>query len=158
MTDHTLVLIRHAKSDWSGDEPDLDRPLAPRGRRQAPVSGAWLAANLRLDRAVVSPAARARATWELVAAELEDRPDVVYDERAYAAPASTLLDIVREQPDAATTVALVGHNPGMEDLLTLLTGEDEPMPTSAIAVVDLAGPWSAAGPGARLRTAGRPPG
>jgi phosphohistidine phosphatase len=158
MTDHTLVLIRHAKSDWSGDERDFDRPLAPRGRRQAPVSGAWISDNLRLDAVVVSPAARARATWDLVAAELDYQPGVTHDVRVYAASADTLLDVVREQPDDASTVALVGHNPGLEDLLALLTGTDEPMPTSAVAVIDLDGPWSAAGPGARLRTAGRPPG
>jgi phosphohistidine phosphatase len=158
MTDRTLVLIRHAKSDWSGGEPDVDRPLAPRGRRQAPESGAWIAENLRLDRAVVSPAARAKATWDLVAAELDDPPRVVHDERVYGASAQALLEVVREQPDDASTVALVGHNPGLEDLLGLLTGAYEPLPTSAVAVIDLDGPWSTAGPGARLRTAGRPPG
>jgi len=158
MTARTLVLIRHAKSDWSGDEDDYDRPLAKRGRRQAPESGAWIAANLSLDLAVVSPAARAQITWELVAAELAEEPEVRLDERVYAAWGRELLAVVRELPDSATTVALVGHNPGLEDLLAELIGEWVPMPTSAVAVVDLEGPWSWAGPGAVLRTAGRPPG
>src|SRR6478735_578713 len=62
----TLVLLRHAKSDWSTGEPDPRRPLAGRGRRQAPEAGRWLAANLdAIDLAVVSPATRARQTWEL---------------------------------------------------------------------------------------------
>lgn len=75
----------------------------------------------------------------------------------YAASSRTLLAIVRELPDTATTVAMVGHNPGLEGLVTLLTGEWQPMPTSAVAVIDLDGPWADAGAGASLRTAGRPP-
>ena len=75
---HTLVVIRHAKSDWDVDAADRDRPLAKRGRRQAPPTGRWLAAqDLALDLAVVSPAARARQTWELVAAQLAAREVVV---------------------------------------------------------------------------------
>ena len=46
MTERTLILLRHAKSDWSGDQADLARPLAKRGRRQAPDAGRWLAANI----------------------------------------------------------------------------------------------------------------
>jgi len=158
MSSRTLVLIRHAKSDWSGDEDDYDRPLAKRGRRQAPESGAWIAANLSLDLAVVSPAARAQLTWELVAAELDEQPEVRLDERVYAAWGRELLAVVRELPDSATTVALVGHNPGLEDLLAELIGEWVPMPTAAVAVVDLDGPWSSAGPGAARRAPAPPPG
>ncbi|HET7735819.1 MAG TPA: histidine phosphatase family protein [Nocardioidaceae bacterium] len=158
MTRRTLVLIRHAKSDWSGDEPDHERPLAKRGERQAPEAGAWIAANLELDLAVVSTAARAHATWRLVAAQLDRQPAVAFDDRVYAASSRTLLEIVRELPDTATTVAMVGHNPGLEGLVTLLTGQWQPMPTSAVAVIDLEGRWADAGAGASLRTAGRPPG
>ena len=155
---HTLVLIRHGKSDWSGDQADIDRPLAGRGRRQAPEAGHWLAATIALDLAVVSPAARSVATWDLLAAQqLGEPPEVRYDERVYAASGSQLLAIVRELPEAAAIAALVGHNPGLEDLLSELTGERPPMPTSAIAVVDLEGPWAEVRTGATLRTAGRPP-
>ena len=63
MTERTLILLRHAKSDWSGDEAGIARPLGKRGRRQAPAAGRWLAANVdRVDLAVVSPASRARGT------------------------------------------------------------------------------------------------
>ncbi len=153
----TLVLIRHAKSDWSGDEPDDQRPLARRGRRQAPETGVWIAAHLSLDLTVVSPAVRARATWELVAAQLPVVPPVVVDDRVYAAWGRELLGVVRDLPAEASTVALVGHNPGLEDLVGHLTGRFVPMPTSAVAVVDLPGRWAEAGPGATLRAAGRPP-
>ena len=65
---------------------------------------------------------------------------------------------MRELPDEVATVVLVGHNPGIEDLVASLTGRWVPMPTSALAVIDLASPWSAAGTaGARLRAHGRPP-
>lgn len=157
---HTLVLLRHAKSDWSGGEPDVDRPLANRGRRQAPEAGRWLASSLdRVDLAVVSPARRAQSTWELASAELGPRPETRVDERVYAATGEELLDVVRGLSGDHEVVVLVGHNPGLEDLLTLLTDEWERLPTSAIAVVDVTGPWSGAGrASASLRTAGRPPG
>jgi phosphohistidine phosphatase len=155
----TLVLLRHAKSDWSGGQADVDRPLADRGRRQAPDAGRWLATNLDgIGLAVVSPAARARSTWELVAAELATPPATRTDARVYGASADELLAVVRDLPDAVGTVVLVGHNPGLEDLATLLTGEPTRMTTSALAVLTVPGPWSAAAAGAaELRAAGRPP-
>jgi phosphohistidine phosphatase len=158
-TGHTLVVLRHGKSDWSGGEPDLDRPLADRGRRQAPRAGRWLAARLpRIDLAVVSPAARARATWELVAAELDPPPEVTVDERVYAASGDALMRLVRAWPDDLQRVVLVGHNPGLEDLVETFTGRWVPLATSALAVLEISGPWSAAGPdSAELTVSGRPP-
>jgi phosphohistidine phosphatase len=155
----TLILLRHAKSDWSGDEPDVDRPLAKRGRRQAPDAGRWLASNIgRIDLAVVSPARRARSTWKLVAAELDATPRMRVDDGVYAASEGELLAVVRALPDDIRTVALVGHNPDLEDLVSLLTGESVPMPTSALAVIDLSGSWSSADRNRGvLRAAGRPP-
>lgn len=157
--EHTLVLLRHAKSDWSGGAPDAARPLAKRGRRQAPEAGRWLAEHLDgIDLAVVSPATRARSTWDLVAAELDPAPPVRVEERVYAASDRELHAVVRDLPDDLRTVALVGHNPGLEDLVLRLTGEHAAMPTSAIAVVDVPGSWSSLDEGrARLLTAGRPP-
>ena len=155
----TLVLLRHAKSDWSGHEGDHDRPLATRGRHQAPEAGRWLAVNVDpIDLAVVSTAKRARTTWDLVADELERTPSTRYDRGAYAASAGDLLDIVRHLDEALGTVVLVGHNPGIEDLAEALTGDRVPMPTSALAVIDLTSTWDAAGRGrGLLRAAGRPP-
>ena len=86
MTERTLILLRHAKSDWSGDEADIARPLAKRGRRQAPDAGRWLAANIdSIDLAVVSPASRARSTWDLVSARLDAPSGTRIDHRVYAA-------------------------------------------------------------------------
>jgi phosphohistidine phosphatase len=162
--EHTLILLRHAKSDWTGGEADVDRPLNGRGQRQAPLAGRWLADQwladgIRgIDLAVVSPARRARETWELASAELGDAPPTLIDERAYAASADALLGIVRGLPEDAGTVVLVGHNPGMEHLASLLAGEPVAMPTSAIAAIALSGPWRTAGEAtARLLASGRPP-
>ena len=159
MPDHTLVLLRHAKSDWSGEEADIARPLADRGRRQAPEAGRWLNASIELlDLAIVSPAARARETWDLVAAELDTPPPVRIDERVYASSDSQLLTVVREVPDDLGTVVLVGHNPGIEELVSRLTSESTPMPTSAIAVITVTGGWTSVGHGSEvLRSSGRPP-
>ncbi len=159
MTGRTLILLRHGKSDWSGDEPDLDRPLAKRGRHQAPEAGGWLAANIgSIDLAIVSPAVRAWSTWDLVSGALEVLPRTRIDDRVYAASPRELLTVVRELPDDLLTVVLVGHNPGIEDLVSLLTGESTPMPTSALAVITLSGSWSAAGQHAGVLVAsGRPP-
>jgi phosphohistidine phosphatase len=160
MSERTLILLRHAKSDWSDFEADVDRPLAKRGRRQAPEAGRWLAHAVdAIDLAVVSPANRARSTWDLASAQLADRPQTRIDDRVYATSASRLLGVVRELPDDLDTVVMVGHNPGIEDLVTLLTGECVPMPTAALAVIELSGSWSSASQAsAALRASGRPPG
>lgn len=156
---HTLVLVRHAKSDWSALAADRDRPLAPRGRRQAPETGTWLAAHgPRSELAVVSPARRARETWELVAAQLDGPPREVIEPAAYTFDGDELLAVVRELPEDVSVVTLVGHNPAMEELVEALTGRGVRMPTSALAVVELDA-WSDAGDGgARLSVAGRPDG
>ncbi|MGZ4556983.1 MAG: SixA phosphatase family protein, partial [Mycobacteriaceae bacterium] len=159
MSERTLILLRHAKSDWSGGEADIDRPLGKRGRRQAPDAGRWLAASIdSIDLAVMSPARRARSTWNLVSAELDVPPPTRIDDRVYTESDSELLDVVRELSDDIDTVVLVGHNPGIEDLISLLTRESVPMPTSALAVIAVTGSWSTAGlSSAVLRAAGRPP-
>lgn len=159
MSERTLILLRHAKSDWSGDEADIDRPLAKRGKRQAPEAGRWLRTNIdTIDRAIVSPARRARTTWALVSAELEATPRTEIDDRVYEATGDDLLTLVRGLPDDVGTVVLIGHNPSIEELTSRLAGELVPMPTSAIAVIVTSGSWATAGQGPTvLRAAGRPP-
>lgn len=152
----TLLVVRHGKSDWAGDEPDRERPLSRRGRRQAPETGAWIAKHHpTIDLAVVSPALRARETWDLVAAELSGgAPALSIDERVYAAWGDELAEVIRSLPDDARTVALVGHNPGVETIVESYVGRYAPMPTSALAVVGLAS-WDA--PTGELLAHGRPP-
>jgi phosphohistidine phosphatase SixA/acyl dehydratase len=151
-----LMLLRHAKSDWPDGVPDQDRPLAKRGRRDAPVIGRWLRDRGWMPDAVVcSTALRAVQTWELVAPELgaDARPPVTFQPLAYAASAVGLLELVRELPGRYRAALLIGHNPGLEELATGLAGQlpDGRLPTAAVAVLEFAGDWQALQPGqARL--------
>jgi phosphohistidine phosphatase len=111
-----------------------------------------------IDLAVVSPARRARSTWDLVSAELAIPPPTRIDDRRYTDSEGGLLGVVRELSDDAATVVLVGHNPGLENLVSRLTDTSVPMPTSAVAVIEVTGSWSTVSqPSAVLRVAGRPP-
>ena len=149
-----LVLLRHAKSDWP-DMPDHERPLAKRGRRDAPGIGRWLGTSGFVPDAVVcSTAVRARQTWELVAAQLPPgTPAAVrYEPRVYEASVLNLLMLVREFHPAWRTAMVVGHNPGLAELTAGLadpgTGRLPPaFPTAGVAVLGLDGPWAEAAPG-----------
>jgi phosphohistidine phosphatase len=155
------MLLRHAKSDWP-DVPDLDRPLAKRGRRDAPRIGRWLRDHGYLPEVVVCSAARrTRQTWKLVAPELGGSPWVRFEPRAYDASALTLLHLARELPSQCRAALLIAHNPGISELATSLAGwpaEDgssEPpelmLPTAGVAVLEFAGDWPGLAPGqARL--------
>ena len=157
MTHRTLVLLRHAKSDWPDGVPDHERPLASRGRRDAPAMGRWLRAEgCGPDHVVCSTAVRTRQTWELVRSELDGHPKTVFEARAYAASTRELADLVTDTPAAAKTLLLISHNPGIEDLaLTLAAdatsakhGQTDDLdrmrakfPTAAIAVFEWSGGW-----------------
>lgn len=142
----TLVVVRHAKSDWHTGVPDDQRPLAPRGRRDAPVIGTWLAEHVSttgaVDLVVCSTATRARQTWALAGAGLEPVPAVRHEPRVYAASHRDLMSVVDELPDDAGTVALVGHNPGLSELVEIVTGERAELKTSAVAVLRWTGTWA----------------
>jgi phosphohistidine phosphatase len=158
-----LMLLRHAKSDWPDDVADHERPLAKRGRRDAPVVGRWLGASGYAPEAVVcSTALRARQTWELAAAGLAEaapgaKPAVRYEPRVYEASVLGLLMLVREFDPAWGTAMIVGHNPGVAELIAGLaspgTAAPHAFPTASVAVLGLPGPWAEAAPGeARLLT------
>ena len=135
----TLLLMRHAKSSWAdAAQPDFDRPLNERGRQTAPVMGRFLRhQSLKPDLVICSPAERARLTATLALAAAQLDREVRYDARIYEASAGRLLEVVNEAPEPAATVMLVGHNPGLEELIRLLTGEHERMPTAAVACITL---------------------
>jgi phosphohistidine phosphatase len=143
-----LMLLRHAKSDWPPAVTDPERPLAARGRAEAPAVGSFMVRErLRPDLALVSPARRARETWTLVAAALPELPPHRTDPRLYMATADTLLDVVRAAEEDAATLLILGHNPGLEEFARMLTGRGgaEAMqrlagsfPTAALAVIDFA--------------------
>src|SRR5215207_3637769 len=115
VTTRQLLLIRHAKSGEGA--VDRDRPLAERGVAEAPAIGRWLTRRgIVPDRVVVSPARRARQTWELAAAELGQAASPVFDERVYRNTVEDLLEIVGETAAEVTTLVIVGHNPAIQDL------------------------------------------
>ncbi|WP_329619157.1 histidine phosphatase family protein [Streptomyces sp. NBC_01255] len=155
-----LVVLRHAKSAWPEGVPDRDRPLGPRGLRDAPAAGRFLAETGVLpDLVLCSPARRARHTWELAAAELDAPPPTRHDPRLYGADAGELLDVLHGVPDEAGTLLLVGHNPGLEDLVLLLAARSAgdaldrvrtKFPTSATAVLTWQGTWPGLRPGGAL--------
>jgi phosphohistidine phosphatase len=138
--ERTLVVVRHAKSDWTDGVPDHERPLAERGRRDAPEIGRWLAGHVgRIDLVLCSTATRARQTWELAGAGLGAEPPVQYEERIYEAQPLSVLD---ELPDEIRTVVLVGHNPALTELVSLLSGQAHELKTSAVVVLGWTGTWA----------------
>jgi phosphohistidine phosphatase len=122
----TLSLLRHAKSSWDDPvERDFDRPLNGRGHRAARRMGEWLReAAPAFELVVASPALRIRQTIEGVEAGLGGKLKPVFDKRVYMASAASLFDILHETPDDVGHLLLIGHNPGLEDLLLLATEGD----------------------------------
>ncbi|MFG2331455.1 SixA phosphatase family protein [Streptomyces sp. NPDC048604] len=150
-TPRKIVLLRHAKADW-GQEADHERPLADRGRQDAPLAGRRLAAQgITFDLALCSTALRTRETWKLAVAELSQRPKTVYEERLYEASLGELIALLNETSDEVRTLVVIGHNPGMHGLADALSGEADGdllsrmnrrgFPTSAIATVEFTGSW-----------------
>jgi phosphohistidine phosphatase len=135
----TLWLLRHAKTvtDPPPGGSDFDRVLAPRGRRDATALcrrfagkgeglGRDLARTPRPAVALISPAARTRATAELVLADMAQAPELHYDEDLYGAEPGEVLEYLRRLPDDVAAAMVVGHNPTAQSLSrTLLSPRDE---------------------------------
>ena len=146
---HRLLLMRHAKSSWDDASlSDRERPLAGRGRKAAERMGAHLRSEgLRPDVVLSSPSRRTRQTLELL--EFTGA-EVTYLEELYGASAHDLLASAREVRDDADVVAVVGHNPGVQDLSIELARDDaaeeavrlrQKFPTCAVAIFDVDGAW-----------------
>ena len=131
----SIFLLRHAKSSWKDQSlPDFERPLNRRGRRAAETIGSYLRAKeIVPDLVLSSTAIRARETLEIVVKTAKWRAEVRYDERIYEAGAIRLLEIVSQIENDRETVLVVGHNPGMEEFLQLLSGKIEQIPTGGLA-------------------------
>ena len=133
---HRLLLIRHAKTEQGA--PDEARQLTDRGRRDAAAIGDWLRGQgVVPDRVVVSPATRARQTWELT--DIDTKADV--DARIYDNTVSDLLAIVRETDESTQTLALVGHNPSIEGF-TARHGGPSGISTGCVVTFDVDGTWA----------------
>jgi len=119
-------LIRHAKSDWGNPLlSDFDRPLNERGEQNAPMMGERLAASgLRPDYMLSSSAKRAKSTAEFIARSLGFPPhNIDLMTELYLASPRSMLDTIRNCPDHVTTLALIGHNPGISELANQLCGD-----------------------------------
>jgi phosphohistidine phosphatase len=153
-----LLLLRHAKSDWPEGIDDAMRPLAERGRGDAPEMGKAIAKlGFVPNFAMVSAALRTRQTWDLAAPHFgRDHVPVRIEEGLYAASEKTILDFLRTAPDDAETTLIVGHNPGMERLARSFAKSGDPdairrvekkYPTCGLAVIELpTNRWKEAAP------------
>jgi phosphohistidine phosphatase len=151
---HRLLLLRHAKAErLQGGGSDRDRVLTARGRDDAKTIGAYLVRHRAVpDRALVSPAARTRETWELLSQAFHTVPPADFEDRLYDASLETLLDAIRDTRAGAATLLVVAHNPGMQELASLLvaTGDIDArerlgrgFPTAALATITFAAEaWS----------------
>ena len=141
----SLMILRHAKSSW--DIPGLkdhDRPLNGRGRRDAPRIGELLAAeDLLPDAVLCSTACRTMETWSLLAraAGCEVKPR--YEEATYLASGGELLEQLHTFPAGYKRGLVIGHNPGLEALIVMLTGRQVTMPTASLVLVEINGDWEA---------------
>ncbi|ODQ98140.1 histidine phosphatase family protein [Mycobacterium intermedium] len=142
--------MRHGKSAYPDGVADHDRPLAPRGVREAGLAGDWLRANLPgVDAVLCSTATRTRET---LACTGIDAP-VRYVARLYGATPGTVIEEINRVSDDVTTLLVVGHEPTTSSLAILLAGADgtdyaavdrieDKFPTSAIAVLRVPGRWA----------------
>lgn len=125
-----LLLLRHGKSDWDSGDDDFNRPLKDRGKRGAQRIGVWLAQqHLTPDLVVASPAERALVTAQKTCKAMGNGDEGIQrDKRIYAADIDDLLAVLGDCPQDAGRVMLVGHNPGLEELLVWLANEVVPVP------------------------------
>ena len=138
----TLILIRHAKSDWVDSAlDDHDRPLNARGLASAPRIGAWLAAQGATPDAVLcSSARRTRETWAGIATQLDEPPEPVFTRGLYLAEPADMLTLIRDSD--ARRLAVIGHNPGIGSLAWSLAKEPPAhprfgvYPTGATLILD----------------------
>ena len=148
---HQLWLFRHAKSDWDTTEPDYSRPVSKRGMKDSIRMGQWMLENRLIpDYLISSPAERAFQTCEFLQQGFQgelDAPD--WEERLYLADRDTLLSVIAEQDDRINKLMLVGHNPGLDDLLITLCGKSKLhhtnkgklMTTSTLAIIECSDSW-----------------
>jgi phosphohistidine phosphatase len=135
----TLLLMRHGKSSWKEkDLKDRKRPLSKRGRRNAPQMGKLLIEKELVPQLILtSSALRARQTADLLAEASGYQGEIREIDDLYMAEADEILDVVKDAPNGLERIMVIGHNPGMESLLPMLTGNIEALPTAAIAYLAL---------------------
>ena len=140
----TLMILRHAKSTWTDSvRADIDRPLNDKGRRAAASMGAWMAReDLAFDLVIASPATRVRQTIEGIIDGYGQAIVPMFDTRVYMASAATLAEIVQAVPAGVARLLLIGHNPGLEELVMWLVPDcperadvEQKYPTASLAEI-----------------------
>jgi phosphohistidine phosphatase len=152
-----LLLFRHAKSSWEAPSlDDFDRPLSDRGRRDAPrMAGEMNHRGWFPQRALVSPARRTRDTWTMAGDCLPAACETVFEETIYEASPQAILAAIQATPDHVTSLVVVGHNPGLEELAEMIVATDSDVtaqsrlrrkfPTAGLARFEMDRPWSSLG-------------
>ena len=135
----TLFLLRHAKSSWNDPSlQDFDRPLNARGRKGAELIAAFIKKEkVSPDLIISSPAVRARETIEIIVKAVKPSAELRFDQRIYEATSLVLNEVISQIEEDKSSVLLVGHNPGMESLLEMLTGQAVNMATGTLARINL---------------------
>lgn len=159
----TLVIARHAKSAWPDGVADHERPLNDRGRRDAPRVGRWLRdEGLEPDLILVSSARRAVETLDCILVELGSAPRIEITDEIYGASTGDLLDLVRGLPGDVDAAMVLGHNPGVGMLASLIDDRGAGLmefTTASLAAFDVGSHWSAVDVGSgRMRAAATPRG
>ena len=147
---HRLILMRHAKSDWNVGVADHQRPLSKRGRNSAQLVGQWMQGRQLIPELVItSTAERAMQTCSYLQRGLQAKlNNIVESSDLYLADSEIMLDLIAQQDEQTESLMLVGHNPGMDELLCYLCGDNLPlsgngklMTTATLAIVELADGW-----------------
>ncbi len=157
----TLLVLRHAKSSWSDPSlNDHDRPLSKRGKQAAPRMGRLLLSEeLVPDLIISSSAKRARKTAQKVATAMEYHGSIELSPQLYLGGPEAYLERIQASDAHIQRIMVVGHNPDVEELIAMLCGGTERMPTAALAHIEAAIPdWREldAGCDARLVNLWRP--
>lgn len=134
-----LLLMRHAKSSWKDTSLlDHQRPLNKRGKEDAPRMGRYLREQgLLLEAILCSTAVRAEDTVEGFLDEYTFEEEVLYFDELYQAGPETIIALLKQLPDELETAMVVAHNPGLDDFLETVCGENEHMPTACVAHIQL---------------------
>jgi phosphohistidine phosphatase len=141
----SVLILRHAKSSWKDpDLPEHDRPLNKRGKRDAPLMGRLLKREDLVPEIMISSTAiRARSTAEAVAKASGHKGEIILNKSLYAAGPEAYLGVMHDLSDEYIRVLIIGHNPGLEELVEMLTGEIHLMPTCSLAHLKFrVGKWS----------------
>ncbi len=135
-----IIIMRHAKSDWSTGDPDFDRPLNKRGKKAAPVMGSEiLKRDIVPELILSSPAKRAKQTLKKVVKAMNYEGEIEYHDEFYSAHESNIIEAIQKVDDKYSRIMILGHNPTLESLISVLVNKktiDITMPTAAVALLE----------------------